>query len=225
MVLLVISELFFDNLYMVFSVFIIYKPLKLMIENELLKKKKREFLIQFKDLLYNLSSSIATGRGMKEALQESQVQLSYVYKKDDLIIATINVLLEKMNSENAIDSDVIMEFAADSKLDDVIQFANMYDVCKKSGANLVIAMNKGAEVIGEKISAENEIKMYLSQKKTEGRMMMLMPFLMVAFMKYSGEGYFNIMYVTLIGRLIMLASLISMVLVYLIVERIVQIEI
>lgn len=195
-----------------------------MIEKELLIKKKREFLIQFKDLLYTLSSFIGAGRGMREALKESKIQLSYIYCEDDYIILALNDLIGELSSENSVDSNVIRNFAQETGLEDVVQFANMFTTCKKTGANLIVAMNKGAEVIGEKISAEDEIKAYLSQKRTEGRLMVTMPFIMVCFLKFSGQGYFDIIYQTLAGKLIMLGCLFAIVIVYISIERIVCIE-
>lgn len=219
------SNVFFDTYF-----FLILSPLIYLLgvegyRNMLAEKRKRLLLIQFKDLLYSLSSSVATGRHLREALAEAGEELGDIYKKSDVIMVEINQMINSMTNTNAKDTDVLDSLAQRSGLDDIHDFAEIYKSCKTTGGNLIVAINKSAAIIGEKISIEAEIKSMSAQKRLEGNIITVMPVIITLFLKTVSPDYLAILYATLAGRLIMAFSLACTVAAYFAMERITKIEV
>ena len=64
-----------------------------------------------------------------------------------------------------------------------------------------------------------------SQKVFEGRIVGLMPFVMILFLRFTSPSYMRVMYETFLGRILMSVSLAIIVTAFVITERITKIEI
>ena len=58
-------------------------------KNWRIEKRRRELLIQFRDLLYSVASSVSVGRSMTQALEESLNFWNGMYDENDLIITDL----------------------------------------------------------------------------------------------------------------------------------------
>ena len=206
-IILVISYAFYNSLWPMLILPIAVKMGIKRYSDFMVTKRKEELLYQFKDLLYSISSSIATGRHMRESLEEGLSSLMEIYSNDDLIIIELEDMTGKMRNTNLQDIEVLQDFAIRSKLDDIQNFTEVYGACKVSGGNFILAINKAANVIGEKISIERDIKLMISQKKFEGKIITFMPIAILFFFYIMSPDYIKIMYETFGGRIIMTVSL------------------
>ena len=215
---------FYRTLYAAFIIPLIYKRSKCAYENYLVDRRKRRLLIEFKDFLYLISSSLATGRHMTTSMGEAKDGLREIYD-DSLMAEEIEYMMRLVDETGNSEEDVITEFAKRTGLEDIEDFAQVYRCCRQTGGNMIMAVNKAADVIGDKITIEREIQTIASQKKLEGRIITSMPIVMVLFLQILSPEYLDIMYETLAGRIIMTLVLATTIGAYVAIERIISIEI
>ena len=127
-------------------------------KNWRIDKRRRELLLQFRDLLYSAASSVSVGRSMTQALEESLTFWKGMYDENDLIILEVRNMLKRITVSNENDVEVLKDFARRSGLPDVADFVSVYECCKSSGANLVQAINRAATVIGDRIELEKALR-------------------------------------------------------------------
>ena len=162
-------------------------------ENE---RRKAALLLQFRDVLYALSSAISAGRPMSEALQEARELCSGTYEDKADMIQELDYMLRRIRQGQEDTLTVLRDFAERSGLADIADFVNVYEICRGSGGDLTGAINRAAAVIGDKIRIEAELKALMAQKAFESRIIALAPFAMVFLMRLTAPAYLEPMYET-----------------------------
>jgi len=181
-------------------------------------------LLQFKDLLYYLSSSVSVGRSIRQALNEAIESLSGTYSHSDYIITELIYMTERMQRSNESDIAVLEDFASRTDLEDVKDFVSACKICKETGSNLTKAISKTTEMITDKISLERELKTIAAQKHFEGRIVGIAPFAMVLGMRIISPEYLVPLTGTFEGRLVSTISLALITSGWIIIERMNQID-
>lgn len=223
--LAVIGYVFYKSLVPAAFAVILYKPCKRTYEKYMAKKLRGTLRTQFKDFLYCISASFATGRHMGESLKEAKHELGKMYSKDDAIMMEIDSMLHMMRETGAADIEVLEDFAKRAGIEDVSDFVQVFKACRETGGDMITSLNKSAAVIGEKITIENDIRVIVAQKKYEGRIITAMPLVIIVFLRIMSPDYLSVMYETLMGRILMTSALACTLAAYILIERITDIEV
>ena len=194
-------------------------------KKSLIEKKRGQRLIQFRDFLYSVSSSIMAGRNMGQAIEEAIDFWKSTYSPDDYIMIELRLMTAQMKEGNEKDVTVLKEFAVRSGLEDAADFAAVYESCRITGGNLPAAINRATNIIGDKITLERELKTLMAQKVFESRIVMAAPFAIVLLLRIISPEYLAPMTSTGEGRLVMTAALVLMAAAIVMMERINNIEI
>lgn len=189
-----------------------------------IQRRQRELLLQFRDVLYSVSSSISVGRSMSQALEESIHFWEGTYSERDLMMAELAAMVRKIRESNESDVVVLRDFAQRSGLPEVADFVGVYENCKGSGANLIQAVNRAAMVIGDKITLERELHMLMAQKRFESRIVMGSPFVVLLFLKIFSPDYLLPLTSSSQGRLISTLALALIAAACLLMERVNRFE-
>ena len=188
------------------------------------KKRKRELLLEFRDFLYSISASMALGRNMKQALEESLVFWKNIYNDRDPIVIEVRSMLREMEETNEKDIVVLRNFAVRSGLSDIVDFVNVYENARTTGGDMPRAIARATAIIGEKISMERELDVALKEKLAEGRIVGTAPFIMTAAMRLFSPAYMSPLYETGSGVFVSAVSLALSATALLMIERINRIE-
>ena len=191
----------------------------------ILKKRRQEMLRQFRDLLYSISASVSSGRNMAGALKEAKTFCGTSYEKTDYIMLELDHMTAMLENGNATDTEVIYDFARRSGLEDIEDFAKIYENCKISGADLKQAINTAVHLIGDKIELEGELQTLLSQKIFEGRIVGLSPFIIVLMIRLTAPDYISPMTESTQGLVVTTIAVGLMLIAAVMTERINKIEI
>lgn len=217
--------LFYKSLIPVIGSLLIYRPARKAYESFMARRRKDALRLQFRDFLYSLSSSFATGRHMEESLTEAKKELGSIYGPFDYMMQEIDAILHSIRDLGESDIIALDDFAARADMEDIYIFVQVYRACRETGGDMVSAMNKCAAVIGEKITIENEIRTMVSQKKYEGRIITAMPVVIIVFLRIMSPEYLDVMYESLAGRFMMTLALLATAGAYVLIERITDIEV
>ena len=112
-----------------------------------------------------------------------------------------------------------------SKIEDIKSFADVIMISKRAGGNLIEVIKNTSDTIREKVEIQNEIENLISGKKFEQKVMSIVPFGLVLFLKSSGSDYLEPLMATPFGRIIMTIALIMILSGQLIGHKIMNIEV
>lgn len=118
-------------------------------------------------------------------LQPSVLTTEEMMKERLVYLTELELICTGLN--NNINIEVLLtDFAERSGLDDVMSFANVFEVCNRQGGDLKRVVNQTRDVISDKMEIEMEIDTMVAGNKNELNVMMVMPLLIVGMMKGMG---------------------------------------
>ncbi len=181
--------------------------LKPLYESWRARQRMQKLNVQFKDMLYSLSSSIAAGRQMPEALIEAADSLAVMYGPSEPIMMELNHMKRCIVENNESDRELLADFAERSCCEDINNFVQVYIICRNMGGDLEKIIARTSSILTDKMNIEREIKAITAQKKFEGRLIALMPVAMLLILNLLSPSYIVPLYSGLPGRLIMTGCL------------------
>ncbi|MHB9094690.1 MAG: type II secretion system F family protein [Eubacteriales bacterium] len=118
---------------------------------DLIKKRKADLNLQFKEALYSLSSSLSVGRSLESAFKAALDDLRILYPDDNThIIREFRYICRKLELNEPVES-AVLDLAGRSGLEDIKNFAEVMIICKRTGGNLVQVVKNTSNMIGDKI--------------------------------------------------------------------------
>ena len=192
---------------------------------EIIKNRKNELNLQFKDMLYSLESSISAGRSMETAFLDVAKDLSIIYPDPKTyILVEIDVIIRKLTMNEPIEI-ILSQLANRSHLEDIQNFADVFYISKKTGGNIIQIIRNTSNIISDKIEIIQEIETLLSSRKFEQKILNFMPIFMILILSFSTEDYMAPVFETLLGRIVMTITIILLVIAFLISKKIMNIKI
>ena len=174
----------------------------LVMKKELKKKRKETLLVQFRDAILSLSSCLNAGYSVENAFKEAVKETDRIYGNTSMISKEIRLILHKTKMNRTIE-EALADFAGRSKLDDIKSFADVFLSARASGGELMKIIARTSEIIGEKIRIQEDILTATASRRLEQKIMSAIPFLIVFYLELSSPGFFDILYTTVLGRIIM----------------------
>ena len=177
-------------------------------------KRKELLTMQFKDMLYSLSASFASGRQMQNALGEAYENLLMIYSEKTPMVRELKYMLRGIEQNRENEEALLTDFAVRSHQEDIISFVDVYKACRTTGGDMEKVIANSTKVMMDKMEIEKEIRALTAQKKFEGRIISIMPLTVVLFLNIFSPDYLAVMYETVSGRRVMTVSLAGIVAAY-----------
>ncbi len=191
----------------------------------IIKKRKNALTIQFRDLLYSVSSSMEAGRSLEMAFKDALKDLAIIYPNPETPIMIETTFIVRKIEMNEPVEQALDEFSCRSHIDDIENFADVIRVCKRTGGNLADVVRNTSQVIGDKIETKREIETTITGKKFESRIMAVMPIFMVLMLSLSSPEFMEPVFTTITGNIVMTIAIALFTIAFLISEKIVDIEV
>ncbi|RKI78650.1 hypothetical protein D7V83_16670 [bacterium 0.1xD8-71] len=193
-------------------------------KKELAKRRRQELSVQFKDLVLSLSANQRAGYSIENAFKEAYQDMEMLYGAQSPVCQEVRYILLGLENNMALEK-LLYSLGLRSGQQDIMQFADVFLIAKRSGGNMTDILEKTAAVIGQKIETDQEIRLMISAKKMEQRIMNMVPFLIIFYIGTTSKGFFDVLYHNLIGAVIMTVCLGLYGTAYLLSKRIVEIEV
>lgn len=193
-------------------------------KKDLAKKCRQELSVQFKDLVLALSANGKAGYSIENAFRESCRDMELLYGAESLICREVRTIIRGMEN-NVVLERLLYDLGLRSHQPDIMQFADVFLIAKRSGGNLTEILEKTAAVIEQKIETDKEIQLMISAKKLEQKIMNMVPFLIIFYIGTTSRGFFDVLYHNLMGVVVMTVCLLFYGAAYLFSKRIVEIEV
>jgi len=224
-VIYLVSFIFYQNFFISLAVSfsaLLYPKIR---TRELIQKRKNILNLQFKDMLYSLSSSLSAGKSVELSFKEALKDLSIIYPDSNaFIIKEVEYIVRKIEMNETIE-EALEDFAKRSHLEDVENFVDVFKTAKRAGGNIIEIIKNTSNIISDKIEVKEEIDTLLASRKFEQKILALMPILLILFLSASSKDYMHPIFNTMAGRLVMTVALILILTAYFISKRIMNIKI
>ena len=157
---------------------------------------------EFKEGIQILAANLSAGYSIENALANSSHELAMLFGEKGMIRGEFAAMTRQIQM-NRTAEQVLFEVAGRSGLEDVENFAQVFSAAKRSGGDLVAIINHTAGVIRDKAQVREEIANMTASKRLEQRIMNLIPFFLMIYVDKASPGFFEMMYHTAAGRILM----------------------
>ena len=193
-------------------------------EEECCKQKKEEFREQFRESIQTLSAILKVGYSVENAIRETWKEISPIYKKKTRIIKEYETMVHQLDL-NMTAEEVMKQFADRVKEEDVENFVTVFGAAKRLGGDSIAIIRHAADAIGEKMEVEREIQVMLTSKKLEFKIMCVIPFVIILYMRSAFPEFMAVLYGNLAGTLFMTICLMVYLTAYQLGKKMTQIEV
>lgn len=191
----------------------------------LVDRRRKELNIQFKDMLYSLSSSISAGKSVEASFRDVLRDLSVLYPDHrTYIILEVGFIIRRLEMNDTIEI-ILSDFARRAGLEDVDNFTDVFITCKRTGGNVIEVIRNSSAIINDKIEVRQEIDTMLAQRKFEQKVLNLVPVLMILLLSATAYDYIEPVFTTAVGRLVMTGAIFLLGAAYFISARIADIKV
>ena len=219
-----IAMLFYSRVWMM----AVLLPLGIKYYNRLIKqvedKGKRRFERQFQDALQSLEAQLNVGYSMENAIKEVQRDLQIMYDKKTLIVREFTYMARQLNL-NVTAEIAWKDFAARIALPEVDTFVTVFSLAKRSGGDSIMIIKNAVRQLGDKAEVKREIDTVIAAKKLEFRVMSMIPFGIIAYMRLTFPEFMSGLYGNLPGVIFMSICLAAYIAAWNLGCKIVEIEV
>ena len=194
---------------------------------QIIAARRQKLNLQFKDMLYSLTSSLGAGNSVERAMSAALEDMERQYgNPNTLIIQELELIVSKLALGQNIE-DLFLDLAQRSGIDDIRTFAHIFEISKRTGGNLMQIMRQTSDIIMEKIETKGEEKITtpLAEKKMEQKVLTAAPIALMFLMTQSTGDFMKPLFTTPGGRVICTVALVIIVIGYLWGKKLTDIEI
>lgn len=174
---------------------------------QIIQKRKRDLTVQFKDMLYALSSSLSAGRSVESGLKEALNDLRIMYPDDSTdIMRELEYIVRGVEMNETVE-DMLEQFSERAHIEDIENFTDIFRTCKRTGGDLVQVIKSTSQTIGDKIEIKQEIETLISGKKFEFRILMIMPIALIVILSITTYDYMQPVFETFMGHAVMTVAI------------------
>lgn len=171
-----------------------------------------------------LSSFLRSGYSLENSLSLSVKEMETLFGTDAMITEEFRRLAAGRSMNRPVEG-LLRDFGERSGISDIDTFAQVFAAARRRGGELVTIISQTAEVIRDKIQVEEEIHTLTASRAFEQRIMNGVPFGIILYIHVTSPGFFQVMYETAAGRVVMTICLMVYGGAILLANRILEIEI
>lgn len=167
-----------------------------------IESRKRALTKQFKEMMESLLTSLNAGYSLEHSFSDAKRDLSLIFEPDAVIFGELDTILEGLRVNIPLER-LLQELGFRSGVEDIRNFANVVMAAKKSGGNLIKIIEKTVHSISDKMAVEEEIRTITASKCFEERIMMIMPYGIIFYLRITNGEFLEVLYHNITGILLM----------------------
>ncbi len=219
-----IAYLFYDSVYTFVFLLAGLIPFLKKKKSEMILKRKKELGAQFREMISSVATALNAGVSMENAFREARKDMQRLYGADSLIVKELAALMQHLSINRTLEI-FLSEFGERSGIEDIRDFSGIFTAAKRNGGNFSRIIQRSVEIMLMKQETEREIEVLLSGRGYEQKIMSMIPLLIIGYLRYSTEGFLDVLYHNVAGAIGMSVCLVVYVGAYLLAERITAIEV
>lgn len=173
---------------------------------QLAKERRKKLQLQFKDAVQGMAAALAAGYSAENAIREAGKDLRLIYPEKADIVQELAAMQRKLDANQTVE-EAIRDFALRSGLEEAETFAEIFAVGKRSGGDLIAIMKDTARTISQTVDTERQVASVLASRRYEQKIMNVIPFAMVLYLRIGCPGFLDPAYGNLAGAAVMTGCL------------------
>ncbi|MBQ3061195.1 MAG: type II secretion system F family protein [Lachnospiraceae bacterium] len=203
--------MFYDNIKFSLLILPVVVPYIRNYKKKAIIKRKEKLLTEFRFALDFITTGVLAGLSVERAFGESCKSLKEMFGKDAYICKELSLIMNKISLGETIESGV-KEFAQRTHIRELYDFAEVFEISKRTGADMTKIIKNTSEVIVDKIFLKEEVLTMTTSKRFEAKVMKVMPLVIIGYLRWGADNYFKNLYHNSFGILVMTLAIICYVL-------------
>ena len=175
-------------------------------------------------MIDSIASALRAGYSIENAFYESRKDMLRLYGKDSIIISELDLFFLKLENGTPLEH-ILSDFAKRADVEDITDFSEIFVLAKRSGGDFPGIISKTVKIMKEKDNTEKDISVILSGRKYEQRIMSLIPFGIIIYLRVTSGNFLSVLYHNVLGIVVMSICLAVYVASYLLSEKIIDIKV
>ena len=223
-ILLGIAEIFYGSIWgMIVFLPFLYPIIKYR-KHAIVQKKKEIMESQFKDMLISVADAMKSGYSVENSFRESYKEMRTMYGDDSMIALELKKVINRFKLNSNVEKEII-ELAKRTDLEVANTFAQVFQAANRNGGRIAEIMENTVNTIRLKQEVKEEVKVMISGKVFEQKIMTCIPMALVIYISITSPGFLNVMYQTIMGKIIMTIFLIAYAIAIIWANRITKVEV
>lgn len=168
---------------------------------------------EFRDAIQFMEGYLRSGYSVENAMERSRDDIIRMCGTDCYMGIELRYMTGQMRLNVPVE-DVWESFARRSGVFQIQQFSCIFRIAKRTGGNISVVIRSSMVQIAEQIRIEEEIRTLLASKTLQMKVMNFVPVCILLYVGYASFDLLQIMYETIIGRVIMTICLFIYVVAY-----------
>lgn len=160
---------------------------RIVYKNILKQKRDKNLKIQFRDMLESLSTSLGSGKNIREAFEEVYSDMCGQFGEDSYIAKECGMIHTGV-AQNVNIEEMLESFGKRSNNEDIESFSDIFEVVNRAGGNMKNVIYETKNMISDKLEIELELETMVSGKKNELNIMIVMPLIVVTQVQSLGTS-------------------------------------
>lgn len=187
------------------------------------EKQKADLSAQFKECILCAAANLRAGYSAENAFCQSYGDMIMLFG-DNCLIGKELMWIKQGLQNNMNLEDLLEDFGERSGLEEIREFAGVFAIAKRGGGNLPAVISDTAVILSDKLEMQKEIRVLISGRQLEQKIMSVIPFGIVLYVEITTPGYFDILYGNLSGITVMSICLGIYVIAYVLAHQMIQIK-
>jgi tight adherence protein B len=223
-VIIILGYLFYQSLIGIFCLSPILYLYKKSRTKGLADNRKWKINLQFRDGILALSAALEAGYSAEHAFEEACKDLRLIYPGNALILSEFTYMINQIRMNITVEK-ALSDFAERTGIEDIQSFSEVFSTAKRTGGDLINVIKITSNIISDKIEVKREIITLIAAKRLEANIMKLIPLIILIYLSFSSPGFLNPLYHNILGVTAMTSFLLCYLGAYLLIDKIVAIEV
>lgn len=187
------------------------------------ERRQRKLQEEFLHGINVLNSALQAGLSMENAWREVEIESKLMYGTSSEWYLSVKEMNQKVAHNTPVEK-LFLDLAYKTKLEDMIQFAELLEYGKRSGSDWRKIIENTVNQMKERETARQEIEVMVAEKKMEQQIMNILPLGLLAFLQISAEDYMSVLYHNWLGVIVMTIFLVVYIIAILISRKILKVQ-
>lgn len=220
----VVSKTFYDSFYAwIFLLPFLYFYLDQKAK-ELQKKRKTKLEDAFRETILSVASNLQAGFSVENSFLEAGKDIELLYGTESDMAFELRYLKQQLHTNQTLEM-ILLGLAERTQVEDIREFAFVFQIAKRTGGDLRQVIMNTANVIRDKGMVRQELETVLAEKKLEKTIMSFIPFCLIGYLSLTAKGYFSPLYHNGVGIGIMTGCFLLYLFACFLMKKILEIEI
>ncbi len=201
-----VAWLFYRNIFAMAGSAFLYFPVKKAAMAHFQKKRARELLFQFKEMLQMAATALKAGYAMENAFVQAREEFVRLYGEKTIMAEEFAYINHQVRLNVTLES-LLEDLAERSGIEEISSFSQVFGFAKRSGGDFRKIFQSTVDKIGQKAEVKREIEVVVAAKRMEMNIMNMVPFGILLYVGVTSPEFLEPLYGNWLGAGVMTVSL------------------